>query len=135
MLGSTYFAQNYASIICQDLKQTLPLSSNLAVSYAHAQNQTTDNVASQVFNAIAVTDVTSMCLVKQCKFLESLIGAEFTEYVLIQLDLSLRNLKECILKADRLKILEDSDGHPSLKYARKGKCLDEVLGHCARTWH
>ena len=60
-----------------------------------------------------------MCLVKQCKFLESSTRAEFTEKVLTQPGLSLRNLKEWILKADRLKILEDFDGHPFLKYVLK----------------
>ena len=79
----------------------------------HGQNS---SLASQVFNAIAVTDITSMRLVKQCKFLDSVIGAEFTEDILTQPDLLLRSLKERILKADKLIIFEDS---ASLKYVLK----------------
>ena len=55
-----------------------------------------------------------MCLVKQCQFLESTLGAEFTNEVLTQPDLSLRNLKERIVKADRSKTLENGEAHPSL---------------------
>ena len=71
---------------------------------------------------IAVSDVTSMCLVKQCQFLESTVGAEFTNEVLTQPDLSLRNLKECIVKADRSKLFnENAEAHPSLKYVLRVK--------------
>ena len=73
------------------------------------------SLACQVFNAIAATDVTSMGLVKQCEFLKSVIGAEFTDEVLTQPDLSLRSLKEYILKADSLKILENSENKSQRK--------------------
>ena len=82
----------------------------------HGQNS---SLASQVFNTIAATDVTSMCLVKQCQFLESTLGAEFTNEVLTQSDLSLRNLKERIIKADRSKTLENAEAHPSLNYVQR----------------
>ena len=59
-------------------------------------------------------------ILMQLQVIESLIGAE---EVLTQPNLSLRNLKERILKADRLKkILEDSGGHPSLKYVLIHNC-------------
>ena len=41
----------------------------------------------------------------------------FTNEVLSQSELSLRDLKERILKADRIKSLDASENHPSLKFA------------------
>ena len=63
---------------------------------------------------IAASDVTSMNQVKQCKLLESKLGTDFTSEVLSQPDLSLRDMKECVVKADRMKTLEMSENHPSL---------------------
>ena len=60
-----------------------------------------------------------MRLVKQCRFLESTLGAEFTNEVLTQPDLSLRSLKERIVKADRSKTVENAEVHQSLKYVLK----------------
>ena len=80
----------------------------------HVQNT---SLSSQVFNSIAASDVMSMSLVKQCKFLEANLGTEFTNEVLSQSELSLRDLKKRILKADRIKSLDASENHPSLKFA------------------
>ena len=66
-------------------------------------------LSSQVFNSIAASDVTSMSLVKQYKFLESKLGAEFTCKVFSQPDLSLRDLQECVVKVDRMRTLEMSE--------------------------
>ena len=74
-------------------------------------------LSSQVFNFIAASDVTSMSLVKQCKFLESKLGAEFTSEVLSQSDLSLRDLQERVVKVDRMRTLEMSENHLSLQFA------------------
>ena len=57
----------------------------------HVQNT---SLSSQVFNSIAASDVMSMSLVKQCKFLEAKLGTEFTNEVLSQSELSLRDLKK-----------------------------------------
>ena len=66
-------------------------------------------LSSQVFNSIAASDVTSMSLVKQCKFLESKLGTEFTSEVLSQPDLSLKDLQERVVKVDRMRTLEMSE--------------------------
>ena len=60
-----------------------------------------------------------MSLVKQCKFLESKLGTEFISEVLrlSQPDLSLRDLKERVVKADRIRTLEMSENYPSLQFA------------------
>ena len=48
---------------------------------------------------------------------EAKLGTEFTNEVLSQSELSLRDLKKRILKADRIKSLDASENHPSLKFA------------------
>ena len=60
-----------------------------------------------------------MSLVKQCKFLEPKLGAEFTSEVLSQPDLSLKDLKERVVKVDRMRTLEMSENHLSLQFALK----------------
>ena len=81
------------------------ICSKLSVLHRVCHHQNTF-LSSQVFNSIVASD--------QCKFLETKIGAELTNKVL---ELSLRDLKECILKADRMKTLELSENHPSLHVA------------------
>ena len=80
----------------------------------HARNH---SLISKVFNSIAASDVMSLSLVKQCKLLEAKLGTEFTNEVLNRPELSLRDLKQCIVKADRLRTLELSVNHPSLQSA------------------
>ena len=75
------------------------------------------SLSTQVFRTIAVSDVTSMSIVKQCHFLDSILGTKFTNEVLsVNSEVSLRDLKKRILEADRLRTIEKSDGHPSLFY-------------------
>ena len=76
-----------------------------------------DSLCFQVFNSIAASDVMSMNLVKQCQFLKSKLGIEFTSKVLSQPELSLRNLKQHVIKAARMKTLEMSENHQSLQFA------------------
>ena len=89
-------------------------ASSPSYTVCHDQNA---SLSSQVFNSTAASDVTSMSLVKQCKFLESKLGAKFTSEVLSQPDLSLRDLKERVVKVDRMRTLEMSENHPSLQFA------------------
>ena len=75
------------------------------------------SLSTQVFRTIAVSDVTSLSIVKQCHFLDSILGTKFTNEVLsVNSEVSLRDLKKRILEADRLRTIEKSDGHPSLFY-------------------
>ena len=59
----------------------------------------------------------SMNLVEQCQFLKSKLGGEFTSKVLSQPELSLRNLKQHVIKAARMRTLEMSENHQSLQFA------------------
>ena len=63
-----------------------------------------------------LSDVTSMSIVKQCHFLDSFLEIQFTNEVLNNPELSLRDLKKRILEADLIKIVEKSENHLSLSY-------------------
>ena len=81
-------------------------------------DETTDSLRSRVFSSIAASDVWSMSIVKQCKFLEEKLISNhgFTENVLSQSPSSIRDLKKQILDHDRSRTLGLSEGHPSLQY-------------------
>ena len=64
------------------------------------------SLSTQVFRSIAVSDVTSMSIVKQCHFLDSILDTQFTNDVLNNSELSSRDLKKRIIEADRLKSLK-----------------------------
>ena len=85
------------------------------------------SLSTQVFRSIAVSDVTSMSIVKQCHFLDSILDTQFTNDVLNNSELSSRDLKKRIIEADRLKIMEKSENRPSLFHifciARENKWL------------
>ena len=79
-------------------------------------NGESSSLSTQVFRSIAVSDVTSMSIVKQCYLLDSILGTQCTNEVLNNPKLSLRDLKKRVLEADRLKTIEKSGNHPSLTY-------------------
>ena len=95
-------------------------------------NGESTSLNTQVFSrSIAVSDVTSMSIVKQCHFLDSILETQFTNEVLNNPELSLRDLKKRILEADHLKIVEKSENHPSLSHIlhySKGKPMAKILG-------
>ena len=72
----------------------------------------------QTFNSIAASDVMSMTIVKQCMFLEEKpsSNSSFTNEVLTQSSVSIRDLKKRILSHDRSRTLQLSESHPSLHY-------------------
>ena len=72
------------------------------------------SLSTKVFRSIAVSDVTSMSIVKQCYLLDSILGTQCTNEVLNNPGLPLRDLKRCVLEADRLNIIEKFENHPSL---------------------
>ena len=95
-----------------------------------------DSLKSQVFNSLAASDVMSMSIVKQCKFLDEKLGSDFTNEALSQPQTSQRKLKEHIIQFDRKRILMLSEGHPSLEFvleaARRNiwiKFWDTALDH------
>ena len=101
-------------------------------------NDQESTLKSQIFNAIAASDVYSLELVKQCKFLASHFESlkNLTEEVLCNSnEVCVRSVRERILSADRSNVLSSSAGHPALFYSLKKKSqLDEIMGHCARPW-
>ena len=81
-----------------------------------------DGLRVQTFTAIAATYVNSLSIVKQCRLLQSSFPSlsSLTDEVLCKSQiLSLRCLKERILKADRKRTLDTSVEHPSLLYPLK----------------
>ena len=95
------------------------------ISYLHRIcNDQDQTIKSQTFNAIAASDVHSLDLVKQCKFLESHLDSleNLTEEVLSDSTASetcVRSLRKRILRIDRINTLSSSEGHPSLSYPLK----------------
>ena len=87
-----------------------------ACAYECVCNRESSSLSTKVFRSIAVSDVTSMSIVKQCYLLDSILGTQCTNEVLNNPGLSLRDLKRRALEADRLKIIEKSGNHPSLTY-------------------
>ena len=61
-------------------------------------------------------DVHSISVNKQCKFLDEVLGTNFTEELLSNPHLSLKDLKRRIISADYLKNLKAAEDHPSQKY-------------------
>ena len=74
------------------------------------------SLSTQVFRSLAVSDVSSMSILKQCNFLDSILCTDFTNEVLGSHELSLKDLKKRILEADRQQIIQKSANHPSLSY-------------------
>ena len=79
-------------------------------------NGETTSLSTQVFRNIAMSDLTSMSIVKQCHFLDSILETDFTNEVLNNPELCTRDLKKRVVEADRLKIVKRSKDHPSLCY-------------------
>ena len=77
-------------------------------------NGETTSLGTQLFRNIAVSDVTSMSIIKQSYFLDSILETEFTDNVLNNPELCIRDLKKRVIVADCLKIVQSSKRHPSL---------------------
>ena len=92
--------------------------SKLAFLQSVFNDDLTHFLRSQVFNSIAASDVMSLSIVKQCKFLEEKLGSNsnFTDEVLSQSPVSIRDLKKRILSYDRSRTPTLSEGHASLLY-------------------
>ena len=84
-----------------------------ACAYECVCNRESSSVSTKVFRSIAVSDVTSMSIVKQCYLF---LGTQCTNEVLNNPELPLRDLKRRVLEADRLKTIEKTGNHPSLTY-------------------
>ena len=94
------------------------LCSKLAFLNSVLTDNPTQSLRSRVFNSIAASDVMSMSIVKQCKFLEEKLdsNSNFTDEVLSQSPVQIRDLKKRILGHDRERTLIFSEKHPSLQH-------------------
>ena len=93
------------------------LCSKISFLFRTCSDDDGSSLRAQTFAAIAATDVNSPSIVKQCRFLQSSFPSlsNLTDEVLCKSrELSLRSLKEKILKADRTRTLAISTEHPSL---------------------
>ena len=72
------------------------LCSKLAFLQSVLTDNPTQSLRSRVFNSIAASDVMSMSIVKQCKFLEEQLdsNSNFTDEVLSQSPVQIRDLKK-----------------------------------------
>ena len=75
-----------------------------------------DSLRDQVFTSLAASDVESICLIKQWHFLEHPYGSNFTDEILNNSEVSLRSLKERVLKVDHLHLIFQAKVHPSQRH-------------------
>jgi len=66
----------------------------------------------------AASDVESINLAKQCRFLERAYGTNFTDNILNDSDVPMRSLKQEIIKVNFFLTLEQAKDHQSQKYVR-----------------
>ena len=72
---------------------------------------TSDSVSTNRLGVVALKslsdDMESLCLIKECRELESIFGTDFTTEILIDADsTNLRDIKRTILKIDKAQSLE-----------------------------
>ena len=72
------------------------------------------SLSARTFRSLAVTDVESLLLVRQCRFLESTLDSSFTTSILTSpKSVSLSSIKKDILKLDISLLLSDAASHRS----------------------
>ena len=118
----------YARILC----------SKMSLLFKICNDEDGSSLRAQTFTAIAATDVNSLSIVKQCRFLQSnfpSLSVLTDEALCKSHTLSLRSLKEKKLKADRTRTMVSSAEHSSLLYTLKiAKQMDETMGSVPRSW-
>ena len=78
------------------------------------------SLCAQSFRSLAVSDVESLLLVRQCRFLESTLDSDFTTTVFTSPNsVSLSLIKKNILQLDISILLSDGASHPSQIYVHK----------------
>ena len=68
-----------------------------------------------IFRSLAVSDVKSLLLIRQCRFLESTLDLNFTTSVLTSPNSVSPSIKKVILQLDFSLLLSDAASHPSQK--------------------
>ena len=78
------------------------------------------SLCARSFRSLAVSDVESLLLVRQCRFLESTLDSDFTTSVLTSPNsVSLSLIKKNILQLDLSILLSDAASHPSQIHVHK----------------
>ena len=77
------------------------------------------SLSARVFRSLAASDVESLFITRQCRFLESTFQSNFTSAVLTSSDdVSVHTLKKDILHLDLSHLLTDASTHPSQQYVK-----------------
>ena len=91
----------------------------IKLSYLHKTVSGVNNINSRVFRTLAASEVESLLLVRQCRFLESLLGTKYTSLIIQSPDVtSIMIIKNEILDLDARSLFEDAASCPSLLHVR-----------------
>ena len=89
-----------------------------------------DTLSCEVYKSLSFSDVESMMLVKQCRYLELQYSTNFTSEVLSHSVDSMRSLKKRVIQADQSLLLDKAKEHPSQSLvahvASSVGCVDTV---------
>ena len=72
----------------------------------------------RAFRSLAASDVESLVITRQCRFLKSIYKSNYTNAVLISSDISNHSLKKEFLQSDLSLLLADTSTHPSQQYVQ-----------------
>ena len=76
-----------------------------------------DSLSCQVFRSLAISNVESIQLIRQCRLLESYYGTNFTSDILTRpASFSSKSLKKHIIEFDYSMLLDEASLAPHLKY-------------------
>ena len=93
------------------------------------------SLCARTFRSLAVSDVESLLLVRQCRFLESTLESDFTKSVLTSPDsVSLSSMKKDILQLDLSLLLSDAASHPSRSLYIRLPPAKREAGQSYETW-
>ena len=83
------------------------------LSFLHHVCNGSSSLSTQVFRSLATSDASSVSLIKQCKFLDTSLGSDFTNELLSDHSMSIRDLKKRIITFDHNKTVESAKDHSS----------------------
>ena len=91
------------------------------------------SLSAQTFCSLAVSDVESLLLVRQCRFLESTLDSNFTTSILTSPNsVSLSSIKKEILQLNFFLTLGDAASHPSQIFVEK--IASSQVGSWPKLW-
>ena len=91
------------------------------------------SLSARVFRSLAASDVESLIIIRQCRFLESALNSNFTSTILTSSeDISLPSMKKEILQLDLSLLLSNAASHPPQKFVQascfqsRGKLVEDM---------